>query len=332
MPRERSEVEGFFVWLKFSENGSIINLPLYNPVTGDTDLTKFTSDASTPPETVQPAALSSHQDLVTRHNCGVEPGITPSLPKPSRSIFGWLLLRQAAKSFPGFRRPVSGITLVELLMVLLILAEIATFTIPKVLQATSLNARYAKAQETLATITELTYNYALQNGGCFPGNLTCKFDKTTGTIQDGKANFSNNVTPSYDNFEAYLDSHLNYVQKGLCAGTSACWTLPNGTTYQLNILIKNPFRPGRYELCAVGAAYLDTTIAQQNATQYSYGGVDADEAAIYTFANGGAYGGINNYNLGTGNSPYNPAYTDIFDLREHPEDTCVAVGGWQCGL
>jgi type II secretory pathway pseudopilin PulG len=250
-----------------------------------------------------------------------------------------LRLKYGLRSFmrPAFdsmcaQSPAFGITMVELLVALLILAEIATFTIPKVLSATGMNSRYAKAQEALATITDLTYSYAQQNGGCFPGNLTCKFNPTTGTPQDGLAATSSRGQTSYDNFETYLDSHLNYVEKSVCGTIYSCWTLPNGATYGLTSLKKNLFRPGNYGLYAQGTIYLDTTIAQRNAGEYSLGGVDADANAIYTYANGGSYGGFNNWNLGTGAGAYSSGGASIFDLKDHPGDTCVAVGGSNCGL
>jgi type II secretory pathway pseudopilin PulG len=229
------------------------------------------------------------------------------------------------------KRLASGITMVELLIALLILAEIATFTIPKVLTATGMNTRYAEAQEVLATMTDLTYGYALQNGGCFPGNLTCKFDKTTGVVQDGLAITSSNGQTSYDAFEAYLDSHLNYVEKGTIDSTPF-WTLPNGTTVALVHLVQNKFRPNQYQLLVSYSIVLDTSITQINAQQYSVLGVDTDVAHLYVYAHGGAYGGYNNLLLGTGSGAYNPANASIFDLKDHPGDTCVTVGGMNCGL
>jgi type II secretory pathway pseudopilin PulG len=238
-------------------------------------------------------------------------------------------LRRRGAFFPS---SVFGFTMVELLMVLLILAEIATFTIPKVLQSAGMNNRYAEAQEVLATMTDLTYGYALQNGGCFPGNLTCNFNHTTGAAQDGLATTSSNGQTSYDAFEAYLDSHLNYVEKGISFG-AASWTLPNGATYRLWSLRTRQFRPSVYELSATGEIFLDTTIAQVNAGQFSEIGVDTDWADLFTFAQGGAYGGLNNWSLGTGFA-YDPGDASIFDLKDHPGDVCTnpSVGGSNCGL
>jgi hypothetical protein len=63
-----------------------------------------------------------------------------------------------------------------------------------------------------------------------------------------------------------------------------------------------------------------------NAGQYSYYGVDTDFAALYTYANGGAYRGDNQVAVGTG-GPYDSNSVSIFDPKDHPGDTCTAVGG-----
>jgi hypothetical protein len=223
--------------------------------------------------------------------------------------------------------------LAELLIALAILGVIATFTVPKVLQAKELNDRYNVAKEVEATLAALTYSYALENNGCFPGNLTCNFNHATGAILDGKASISLNGQSSYDQFEAYIDNHLNFVEKGVeVVGNYSLWTLPNGATVRLLAPIKGVYRPGRYELYGYFSLYLNTSIAQVNAHEYSGGGVDTDFGSyIYSYTNGGVYGGDNAYYLGTG-AAYNPSRASIFDWKEHPNDTCVAVGGTNCGM
>lgn len=90
----------------------------------------------------------------------------------------------------AFNHHHGGFTLAELLVALAIFGTIATFTIPKVLVTVDLKKRYALAQETAATLMALTKNYADQNGGCFPGDLTYSFDRSSGAVQDGRATSS----------------------------------------------------------------------------------------------------------------------------------------------
>jgi prepilin-type N-terminal cleavage/methylation domain-containing protein len=56
-----------------------------------------------------------------------------------------------------------GFTLAELLIALLILAEIATFTIPKILASTAGNQNRAIVKETAGMISGVFKNYQLQN-------------------------------------------------------------------------------------------------------------------------------------------------------------------------
>lgn len=55
------------------------------------------------------------------------------------------------------KRPSAGFTLAELLIALLILAEIATFTIPKILYAAQQQQKTAIFKETLSTISAVIY-------------------------------------------------------------------------------------------------------------------------------------------------------------------------------
>src|SRR5688572_24614196 len=82
------------------------------------------------------------------------------------------------------KKCVKAFTLAELLIALAILGVIATFTIPKVLQAQGKEDRYSRAREVSSTLAAVTQKYALENGGCLPG-MSCRFDTGTGTVQDG---------------------------------------------------------------------------------------------------------------------------------------------------
>jgi prepilin-type N-terminal cleavage/methylation domain-containing protein len=69
------------------------------------------------------------------------------------------------KAHPGF-------TITELLISLSVLACIATFTIPKVLQ-TSMDQKYnAAAKETMAAVYSAYDSYRLANGGTAPSTMT----------------------------------------------------------------------------------------------------------------------------------------------------------------
>lgn len=60
------------------------------------------------------------------------------------------------KALPGF-------TLAELLVALLILGEISTFTIPKILSAQSTSSKIAAAKEACSTVDQVYYQYMLNN-------------------------------------------------------------------------------------------------------------------------------------------------------------------------
>lgn len=94
-----------------------------------------------------------------------------------------------------------GFTLAELLVALLILGEIATFTIPKILNSQQNGQRIAVFKETYSTISELTYRGYLM-----------------GSIAAG----SNG---------GYLRNNMNSVK--ICpdnSSTQGCWTQPGDVT------------------------------------------------------------------------------------------------------
>ena len=66
----------------------------------------------------------------------------------------------------------SAFTLSELLIALAILGLIATFTIPKVLQSVGNGSRTAIFEESVAALSELTYEGVLNGEFGSPGALT----------------------------------------------------------------------------------------------------------------------------------------------------------------
>lgn len=94
------------------------------------------------------------------------------------------------------RRDQSGFSLAELLLVLLILGNIATFTIPKVLSAQQSSQKEAVIKETIAALSEVTYIAMVTN--------------------------DSELTPA--NFYDYYSTRINAVK--LCDGdmdAQGCW-------------------------------------------------------------------------------------------------------------
>jgi len=85
---------------------------------------------------------------------------------------------------------INAFSLAELLLVLLILAEVSVFTIPKIIAANQASQRMTVFKETLATVNQLIYNGYI-----------------TGEIR------------SAGRFSTYFSNNLNYVQR--------CQTPPN---------------------------------------------------------------------------------------------------------
>lgn len=233
-----------------------------------------------------------------------------------------------------FKKVENGFTLAELLVALLILGVIATFTIPKVLNAGKSGARYSKAQEVAATLGAILQAYTLENGGCVPG-MTCRYNRSNGTPLDGGDTHSDpSSTPTaYNALQSYLDKKLNYIKKIPYSGYPGCnlYLLPNGTVVGINSIDVLNFTPTKYDIAAGFFIILDTTLANADAGNYSVTGVDTQNAYVYAFSNGALKAGSNSLLMSQGN-PYDPTYADVFDLKSHPNDTCTALGGTNCGM
>ena len=97
----------------------------------------------------------------------------------------------------SMRRP--GFTLAELLIALLILGVIATFTIPKVLQSQESSQQKSVFKETISVVNNMVYHGAQQ------GELQC------------------------DNMVSYFKNHLNYISVS-SSGANHTFLLANGST------------------------------------------------------------------------------------------------------
>jgi type II secretory pathway pseudopilin PulG len=236
-------------------------------------------------------------------------------------------LRMALLSKMRSRCITAGFSLAEMLVVLLILIEIATFFIPKVLYTTTQARRYALAQETLATLGNITQKYALENRGCFPGNIKCT--STSANASDSYVGFQ---PQAFDLLVAYVDQNLNYISKVTDAGYPY-YQLSNGVTVSPYKVSWWYYAPQNKDTLVFWSIYLDTTPDQALAGAYSAGGIDTKYAEVYASKNGMIAGGNNNYMIRTDTGSYISGWAvSIFDAKDHPNDTCVAVGGSNCGM
>lgn len=128
-----------------------------------------------------------------------------------------------------------GFSLAELLLVLLILAQIAVFSIPKLLNAQNDSRSMAIAKETAATINALYINARIETGNY---NMTAAV------------------------FQTYLNSKMNYLKKSSRAPGTGMWyddayyVLPSGAyiTYfnsfagevEMDIDVNGPALPNAY--------------------------------------------------------------------------------------
>jgi prepilin-type N-terminal cleavage/methylation domain-containing protein len=107
-----------------------------------------------------------------------------------------------------------GFTLAELLVALAVLGVISTFTIPKVLNAQQDNKKYSILKETLATLSDVTYQGIIQ-----------------GQIVKGATNWNNTD---------YQVSHINYTRYCADGLADGCWPAPDnfpGQTTQKAVVL-----------------------------------------------------------------------------------------------
>lgn len=110
-----------------------------------------------------------------------------------------------------------GFTLSELLISLAILGLIATFSIPKVLNAVGANSTRAIAKEFAGTLSESYDAYKANNNG------------STATTITGQ------LLINYINFVSAVTSGTATMTGITCSGTSPCYTMANGSAFQVTL-------------------------------------------------------------------------------------------------
>lgn len=114
-------------------------------------------------------------------------------------------------------RALSGFTLAELLIALLIIAEIATFTIPKVISAQSNGRNKAIAKETMATVASAYQQLQLDS--------TVSYSTTAGALTP----YLNYVSADTSTL---IDGHPSGINLP-CSVTNQCVKLHNGAVVWL---------------------------------------------------------------------------------------------------
>ncbi len=229
-----------------------------------------------------------------------------------------------------------GFTLAELLICLAILGEISTFTIPKIFNGSiRQEKRLALAKEAVATLTALNQQYLLENGGCYPG-LSCRVDPSTGNALDGLPTYTYYDTDPENGFDqliAYYDNHLNYVEKYVDAsdGNYVYYQLANGTVIgPWGATTSYYNESSQLDIAWEPDVWVDTSISDIINSRVSYDGVDSVYFYPYLFKTNLSFLSYSNKRLRIGLA-YDSASSVIFDWKDHPNDTCTAVGGTNCG-
>jgi len=121
-------------------------------------------------------------------------------------------------------RPQTGFTLEELLIALMILGEIATFTIPKILAGQTTSRNNAVAKEAMATLASAYQQFQMAQGtvptSTTPGALTQYMNYVS---------YSTSGTIDLDPFDTISIPAGTYA----CSASYPCMKLHNGSTVML---------------------------------------------------------------------------------------------------
>ncbi len=233
------------------------------------------------------------------------------------------------------RRIQTGATMADFLVSVFVLGIIASHSIPKIFHGSAnLQRRYSIALESYGAVHQLMANYRNENGGCYPG-LSC------GTII-GLDAFNVPITtdglpgetltmgdPAMLSLYNYLDTHLNYTRKVVFPPSPWPWYyLSSGATITPGTVRYGAPRPGGQAVVyAKFYLFLDRTPEEANGLNFQGFGVDSPFVdSLRFYRTGESCAGYTHCGAQSGSGLYDQESASIFDWKDHPEDTCSAIG------